>query len=274
MAPERMVTLLIEMLSFTFMQNALAAAIIVGLLCSFVSFFVVLKKLGFLGVGISHSALGGIAIGLVTGLNPVLTGSIFAMAVAVIIGHISRNTRISEDTVIGIFFSSGMALGIGIISVSKGYYPELFSLLFGNILAVSKQDLIILGTAMVLVVAYLAIFLKELLAICFDEEMAVATGLPVGALLFGLMAAMGLTIMVSVQVVGIVMASALLVIPAATGYRLSDNYRYMLAISLAVGLTGCVGGLIISYYLNVPSGASIVLTMTALFFLSLLFRKN
>lgn len=264
---------MIEMLSFAFMQNALAAAVMVGLLCSFVSFFVVLKRLSFLGVGISHSALGGIAIGLVSGLNPVLTGSIFAMAVAVLTGHISRNTRINEDTVIGIFFSSGMALGIGIISVSGGYYPELFSLLFGNILAVSGQDLIILGAATVSVIAFLAVFLKELIAISFDEEMAVATGLPVGKILFGLMAAMGLTIMVSVQIVGIVMASALLVIPAATGYRLSVNYRQMLAISLAVSLTGCVGGLVISYYLNVPSGASIVLTMTALFFLSFLFRK-
>ncbi len=264
---------MIEMLSFNFMKNALSAAIMVGLLCSFVSFFVVLKRLAFLGVGISHSALGGIAIGLVSGLNPVLTGSIFAIAVAVFTGHISRNNRINEDTVIGIFFSSGMALGIGIISASRGYYPELFSLLFGNILAVSTQDLIMLGGAMVLVIAFLAIFLKELIAICFDEEMAVAAGLPVGPLLIGLMAAMGLTIMVSVQVVGIVMASALLVIPGATGYRLTNDYRYMMVISLAVGLIGCVGGLVISYYLNVPSGASIVLTMTILFFISLLFRK-
>ena len=259
---------MIEMFSFTFMQHALLAAIMLGLLCSFVSFFVVMKRLSFLGVGVSHSAMGGIAIGLVSGMNPVLTGSIFAIAVAIITGQISRSIRINEDTIIGIFFSCGMALGIGIISYARGYYPELFSLLFGNILAVSRQDLIILGVAMVVVLAFLIIFFKELLAICFDEEMAVASGLPVTPLYLSLMAAIGLTIMVSVQVVGIVLAAALLVIPAATGYRLASHYRSLLFIAIAVGIIGCLGGLIISYFVNVPSGASIVLTMTVLFILA------
>ncbi len=264
---------MIEMFSFTFMQHALLAAIMIGLLCSFVSFFVVMKRLSFLGVGVSHSALGGIAIGLVSGVSPVLTGSIFAVAVAVITGQISRSTRINEDTIIGIFFSSGMALGIGIISYARGYYPELFSLLFGNILAVSRQDLAILAVAMVVVLAFLLIFFRELLAICFDEEAAVAGGLPVTPLYLALMAAVGVTIMVSVQVVGIVLAAALLVIPAATGYRLSRHYRSLLFIAVVVGMMGCLGGLVISYYLNVPSGASIVLTMTVLFGLSWLYKR-
>ncbi|MFY9115181.1 MAG: metal ABC transporter permease, partial [Dethiobacteria bacterium] len=236
--------------------------------CSGVSVFVVLKRLSFLSVGLSHSALGGIAIGLITGINPMLTGIIFAVIVALGTGIISRRRKISEDTAVGILFSVGMALGIILISMVKGYYPELFSLLFGNILAVTVTDLYLLGAVMILVLLYGGIFLKELLAICFDEEMASVTGVPVAPLYLGMLVAMAVTIMVSVKVAGVVLASALLVIPAATGYRLSDNYRGMLLISLATGLIGCVGGLALSYFLNAPSGATIVLTMTALFLLA------
>ena len=130
-----------EMFSFIFMQRALIASVMIGILCSGVSVFVVLKRLSFLSVGLSHSALGGIAIGLITGINPMLTGIIFAVIVALGTGIISRRRKISEDTAVGILFSVGMALGIILISMVKGYYPELFSLLFGNILAVTVTDL-------------------------------------------------------------------------------------------------------------------------------------
>jgi zinc transport system permease protein len=259
-----------EMLSYTFMQRALLAALLVGLICSGVAFFVVLKRLSFLGVGVSHTALGGIAVGLVAGVNPILTGSLFAVAAAVVTGSISRLGRFHEDTVIGVFYAAGMAFGITLISSAKGYYPELFSLLFGNILAVSAADLRLLSFVLLGTALFLSLFFKELLALSFDEEMARAGGVPVNALYLGLLAVMALTVMVSVKLVGIVLASALLVIPAATGYRLSSNYRTMLAVSLICGATGSVGGLVLSYYFRVPSGATIVLAMTILFLLSLL----
>lgn len=258
-----------DMLAFSFMQRALLAAVLVGILCSALSFFVVLKRLSFLGAGISHTALGGIAIGLVSGVNPVLTGSIFAVATAMTTGYISKKGKVSEDTVIGIFYAFGMAFGVALISTFKGYYPELFSLLFGNILAVSKQDLRLMGTVMGLVLLFLVIFFKELLAICFDEEMALAGGLPVTALYMGLLAAIGLTVMVSVQLVGVVLVAALIVIPGATGHRLCANYRGMMAVSLATGFLGSTGGLVFSYYYPIPPGAAIVLIMTGLFALSL-----
>lgn len=258
-----------DMLAFSFIQRALLAAVLVGVLCSVLSFFVVLKRLSFLGAGISHTALGGIAIGLVSGVNPVLTGSIFAVTTAITTGYISKKGKVSEDTVIGIFYAFGMALGIALISTVKGYYPELFSLLFGNILAVTKQDLWIMGTVMGLVLLFLAFFFKELLAICFDEEMALAGGLPVTALYMGLLAAIGLTVMVSVQLVGVVLVAALIVIPGATGHRLCSNYRGMMAVSLSTGLLGSTGGLVFSYYYPIPPGAAIVLIMTGLYALSL-----
>ncbi len=254
-----------ELLSYDFMQRALVAAIMVGLLCSAVSFFVVLKRLSFLGAGISHSALGGIAIGLVSGINPVLTGSIFAVGTAVATGQISKIGKINEDTVIGIFYAAGMALGIALISTAKGYHPELFSLLFGNILSVSLTGLKVMGAVMVVILLFLTLFFKELLAIGFDEEMALASGLPVNLLYMGLLASIGLTVMVAVQLVGAVLVSALIVIPGATGYQLYINYRGMLVSALVTGIAASLGGLLISYFFPVPPGAAIVLLMTAVF---------
>ncbi len=258
-----------EILEYGFMQRALLAALLVGTLCSTISFFVVLKRLSFLGAGISHTALGGIALGLVSGVDPVLTGSVFAVGTAMSTGYISRIGKISEDTIIGIFYASGMALGIALISTFKGYYPELFSLLFGNILSVSVDDLLFMALALVIILAFIILFFKELLAICFDEEMAEASGLPVGFLYMALLASIGLTVMVSIQLVGVVLVSALIVIPGATAYRLSRNYRGMLGLSLAVGLSGSIGGLFVSYFLPVPPGAAIVLILAFIFALAM-----
>ncbi len=254
-----------DMVAYGFMQRALLAALLVGTLCSVVSFFVVLKRLSFLGAGISHTALGGIALGLVANIDPVFTGSIFAVGTSMSTGYIARIGKISEDTVIGIFYASGMALGIALISTFKGYYPELFSLLFGNILSVSVRDLFLMALVLGIILLFVLLFFKELLAICFDEEMAEAGGLPVGFLYMGLLAAIGLTVMVSIQLVGVVLVAALIVIPGATAYRLSRNYRGMLTLSLAVGLSGSFGGLFVSYYYPVPPGAAIVLILAAVF---------
>ncbi|MDY6825980.1 MAG: metal ABC transporter permease [Bacillota bacterium] len=258
-----------EMLNYDFMQRALIAAFLVGTLCSVLSFFVVLKRLSFLGAGISHTALGGIAIGLVTGIDPVLTGSIFSVLTAMGVGYVSRAGKMSVDTVIGIFYAAGMALGIALISAFEGYYPELFSLLFGNILSVSFRDLLLMGIILLLTLAFIVLFFKELLAICFDEEMAEAGGLPVGPLYMVLLAVMGLTVIVSIQLVGIVLVAALIVIPGAAALRISKNYRGMLALSLFFGLVGSIGGLVLSYFYPVPPGAAIVLILTLLFILTL-----
>jgi len=261
-----------EMISYAFMQKALLAAVLVGLLCSTLSFFVVIKKLSFLGAGISHTALGGIAIGLVTGVDPVLTGSIFAVGTSMSIGYISKAGKVGEDTVIGIFYASGMALGITLISSFKGYYPELFTLLFGNILAVTVKDILIMAAVLFTVLLFVGIFFKELIAICFDEEMAEAGGVPVNLIYMGLLAAMGLTVMVSIQLVGVVLVSALIVIPGAIASRLSRNYRSMLLVSLLFGTGGSLCGLMISYVYPVPPGAAIVLILALLFGLIIAFK--
>lgn len=256
---------MIDILAYDFMQRALLAGIFAGILCSYVAFFVVLKRLAFVGVGISHSAFGGVAIGLFLGIDPVLTGGIFAVLVAWAIGFASRHGNIHEDVSIGVFFSVAMAFGITLVGLIKGYYVDLFSFLFGNILAVNVQDLWVLAGSGGVVILLLNIFFKELLFMCFDEEMAMANGIPVNFLHYLLLTCIAVTVVVAVKVVGVILASALLVIPAAAAYELTRNFRLMLVISVAAGILSAVGGLCLSYYFNLPSGSTIVLLAGALF---------
>ncbi|MEW6726525.1 metal ABC transporter permease [Desulforudis sp. 1088] len=258
-----------EFLTYEFMQRALAAGVMAGVLCSCLSLFVVLQRLSFAGVGISHSALGGIAIGVLTGINPIVAAALFCTGVAWGIGLVSKKGDVNEDSAIGVFFSGAMALGITLISMIKGYYPELFGILFGNILAVTGGDLILLALTAAVILLFLVFFFKELLFICFDEEGARASGLPVTPLYYVLLTAIALTIVVTVKILGIVLASALLVLPAVTAYELTKNFRPMLAVAVSCGVFSCVAGLWLSYQLNLPSGATIVLCGALLFFGSL-----
>ncbi len=264
---------MLEILGYEFMQRAVLSGVMVGILCSLVSFFVVLKRLSFIGVGISHSAFGGVAIGYFLGYPPIYAAGIFSVLVAWCIGFVSKKGDIHEETAIGIFFSTAMALGIALISFAEGYYVDLFGFLFGNILAVTTDELKIFAAVGVLVVVFISLFFKELLFICFDEEAAEATGINVTPIYYALLTAIALTIVVSVKTVGIVLASALLVIPAATGYQLSSNYRVMLAVAVGSGCVSTLGGLWLSFRYDIASGATVVLLAALLFLLSFLFRR-
>jgi len=263
-----------DMLAYEFMQRAIMAGIIVGVLCSIVAFFVVLKRLSFVGVGISHSAFGGVALGLYFGLNPVLIGGLFATLVAWAIGFFSRQGEIEEDVSIGIFFAAAMAFGITVVGLTRGYYVDLFGFFFGNILAVSPQDLLILAGIGGLVLLSLGLFFKELLFLCFDEELARVNGIPVGFLHYLLLTCIAVTVVAAVKVVGIILASALLVIPAATARELTKNFRWMLAVSVVMGVISTLGGLCLSYYYDLASGATIVLLSSLLFLLAYTFSPR
>jgi ABC-type Mn2+/Zn2+ transport system permease subunit len=263
-----------ELLTYGFMQRALLAGVLVGLLCGVLGFFVVLKRLSFIGVGISHSAFGGIAIGIVLGVEPLAAAAVFATLVAWAIGWLSRAGRLHEDTAIGILFSSAMALGVALISLSSTYQVDLFGYLFGNILAVSPQDLWVLGGIAVVVLATILLLFKELLFLAFDEEVARASGLPVTALYFLLLSCLALSVVAAIRVVGIVLVEALLVIPAAIGYQLARSYRGMLCISAVTATASAVAGLLVSYFFNVAAGATIVLVLSLLFVLALAVARN
>ncbi len=263
-----------DLLSYGFMQRALLAGVLVGVLCGVLGFFVVLKRLSFIGVGISHSAFGGIAIGVLCGVEPLLAAAVFASGVAWGIGWLSRKGRLHEDTAIGILFSSAMALGVALISLSRAYQVDLFGYLFGNILAVSSSDLWMLAAICLTVLAAVSLLFKELLFLAFDEEVARANGLPVTPLYFLLLTCLALAVVAAIRVVGLILVEALLVIPAAIGYQLARGYRAMLGISAASAVLAAIAGLFVSYFLNVAAGATIVLVLAAFFFLALMWGRT
>jgi ABC-type Mn2+/Zn2+ transport system permease subunit len=263
----------IEFLSYDFGQRALLAGIIVGIGCAVLAFFVVLRRMAFIGVGISHAALGGVALGVLLGIDPVLAALLFSVAVAWLIGAIAGRGRLSEETAIGIFFPTAMAFGVALMAGTPDYRQDLLGYLFGNILLVRDVDLLLaaglVGSALVITL----VLFKELLFISIDEETARASGLPAERLRFLLLTLLAVTIVSAIKVVGIVLVSAFLVIPAATAQLVAPSMRAMMGLSVAFALTSVVGGLWLAWILDLPSGAAIVLLGAAVFFVVMVGRR-
>jgi ABC-type Mn2+/Zn2+ transport system permease subunit len=255
-----------EIFGYAFMQRALIAGALIGAVCAVIGVYVVLKGLAFIGAGIAHASFGGVALGFWLGLNPVVSAVAFCLATAWGIGLVSRRARVREDTAIGVFFASTMALGILVIGLMQGYQVDLFGFLFGSILAVSDQDVWITLGLGGLVLAIVVLLFKELLFVTFDAEMAEVTGVPAGKVYFVLISLVALTVVLSIKVVGIVLVSALIVTPAAAASQLTEDFRRMMALAVGIGIGSAVGGLILSSVLNTASGATIVLLSTLVFF--------
>jgi ABC-type Mn2+/Zn2+ transport system permease subunit len=257
---------MMELLGYHYMQRALFAGTLIGIVCAVIGTYVVLKGLSFIGAGIAHASFGGVALGFYLKLNPVLTAVIFCLATAWGIGLVSRKGHVKEDTAVGIFFASTMALGILLIGLMQGYNVDLFGYLFGSILAVSRDDVwVILGLSAAVLLLVL-LFFKELMFVTFDAEMASVTGVPAARIYFLLITLIALTVVLSIKVVGIVLVSALLVTPAAAAYQLTENFKRMMLLSILIGVSSTVGGLLLSDSLNTASGATIVLLSTLIFF--------
>ena len=259
---------MIEMFSFEFMQNAFMAGAMLSLVLAEVSFFVVLRRLSFIGVGVAHSAFGGVALGALLGISPTLTAIGFAVAVSNAIGYIGKQGKMSTDTAIGIFFSLAMALGVIFVGMSDHYNVDLFGYLFGNILAITRTDLIIIAVLSALVLLSISIFFKELLFVAYDREVAFVSGMPVTFLDHFFLTILALAVVISMKVIGIVLVSALLVIPGAAASQLTQRYVSMIAVAVVIALVSTIGGLFISYYADLASGATIVTLASAIFFLT------
>lgn len=258
-----------DFLAYGFMQRALVTGALLGVSCAVLAFFIVLRRMAFIGVGISHAALGGVALGVVLGVPPVLAASVFSVAVAWVIGWMGARGRVSEDTAIGVFFPTAMAFGVALMSFSDTYRQDLVAYLFGNILSVSATDLWVLAGLAAASLVILTLFFKEFLFLGVDEEAARAAGLPADALRYVLLTVLAVTIVASMKVIGSVLVSAFLVIPAATGQAVADSSRGMLGVAVASALVSVAGGLWLSWLWDLPSGASIVLLGAAFFFLAL-----
>ncbi|MCK4547210.1 MAG: metal ABC transporter permease [Candidatus Eisenbacteria sp.] len=262
-----------EILALEFMRRALAAGVILSTVLATISFFVVLRRFSFIGVGVSHSAFGGVALGALLGVSPTAVAIPFAVGVANAIGVVSRKGKIGIDATIGIFFSLAMALGIIFIGLSDQYNVDLFGYLFGSILAVTTGDLILTAVLGAVILGLTLVLFKEFLFVAFDEEVARASGLPVVLLDHLLLTMLALAVVMSIKVIGIVLVSALLVIPGATALQLTRRYGPAIVYSIVTGLVATVGGLFLSYYADLASGATIVTVASFIFFVALLFGR-
>jgi manganese/iron transport system permease protein len=260
---------LLEPLQFGFMQRGLLASVLVAAVCGILGSFVVLKGLAFIGDALAHASFGGVALAFVLGANIYLGAFVFALATAFGIGAISRRGRVSFDTAIGVLFSGTFALGILIISRVDRYTTDLFAYLFGDVLSITEEDLWTIAALGLVVLALVAAFYRQLLFAAFDPTIAAASGIPARFLEYLLLALLGVTIVTAIQAVGIIMVVALLVTPSATAYLFASRFHHMILASVAVGSFSALLGIYLSYYLDLASGAAIILVATALFFLTL-----
>jgi manganese/iron transport system permease protein len=263
--------LLLEPLSYAFMQRGLIAAVLVGIVCALVGTYIVLRGMTFFGDALAHAILPGVAVGYVLGSGaqgPTFWGALVTAVLASLgIGAISRNTRLGEDTAIGIIFAGMFALGIAIISSMGSYAVDLAHFLFGNVLGVSSSDLWLTAGLGGLVVVVVFAFYKEFLVLSFDPVLAVTLRLPSRALEYLLLSLIAVTIVVSLQTVGIALMVAMLVTPAATALLLTQRVHLMMLLAAFIAAASGVVGLYFSYYIGIASGAAIVLVCTAVFLL-------
>ncbi|MCE5312434.1 MAG: metal ABC transporter permease [Nitrospiraceae bacterium] len=263
-----------EALSMGFIQRALVSGVMLGIFSGIISVFIVLRRISFLGSGISHAAFGGVAIGFMTGINPILTALGYSIATAIGIEHISSKGRLSEDTAIGIFFSSSMALGIVLIGLSASYNIDLYGYLFGSILAITESDMTVAIAVTLVLTTVVILITKELHFITFNEELAYASGIRVRLIKFIFIICMAIAIVTGIKLVGIILVSALLVIPGAAANLLTNSLFRMILVSSLITLFSVVSGIVVSYLLNLAPGGSIVLIMALCFLTAYLFRKN
>ncbi len=258
---------IMEMFSYHFMQRAMLTGALLAVFSGIISVFIVLRRVSFLGSGISHAAFGGVSIGFLLGINPLITALIYSIVVAFGIERVSTKGKLAEDTAIGIFFSSSMAIGIVLIGLSSSYNVDLFGYLFGSILAVTGEDALIAVYVTLFLTGVILLIMKELYFITFNEELAFVSGIKVRLIKSIFLLSMSIAIVVGIKLVGIILISALLVIPGATAQLLTGRFYRMVIASCLISLFAALSGIVISYYFNLAPGGTIVLVLSAVFFI-------
>jgi len=260
---------MIEALQFDFMRNALMAGLLVSIACGVIGTLVVINRIVFVSGGIAHAAYGGIGLGYFLQFNPVLGAIVFSVAAALGMGWVQRKTHQRADTIIGVMWAIGMALGIIFVDLTEGYKADLMSYLFGSILTVPSSELLIMLLLDGVIVALVALFYKELLAISFDETFATVENVPVDAIYMILLCMIAFTVVIMMRVVGLIMVIALLTMPAAIAGQFVKDMKKMMVLASGLGMLFTTVGLWLSYSLNLTSGATIILVAAAAYLLSL-----
>ena len=263
--------LILTPLAYEFMVRGLLASLMVGILCAVVGCYVVLRSMAFMGDAMAHAILPGIAIAYLLKGDLLIGALVAAIVVALGIGFLTRQGTIKEDTAIGILFAGALSLGVALISTIKTYALDLTHILFGNVLGVSINDLWLTGILGVIVLTTIVLLYKEFLVVSFDAVLAATLRLPAELLRNLMLILLALTIVVSLQTVGVGLVAAMLVTPGATAYLLTRRLPTMMLIAAIIGAFSSIAGLYVSFYINVASGAAVVLIATAIFLLAFLF---
>lgn len=269
-----MIEFLLKPLTYEFMQRGLLASVMVGVLCAVVGSYVVLRGMAFLGDALAHAILPGVAVAYLINGNLLIGALIAAVVVALLIGFFSRQGTIREDTAIGIWFAAALSLGVLLISTIRTYAVDLTHILFGNVLGVSPADLLITAALGAFVLGTIAVLYREFLVISFDPVLAATLRLPAERLRVFMLILIALTIVVSLQTVGVGLVAAMLVTPGAAAYLLTRRLPSMMVVAAIIGAASSLIGLYLSFYLSVASGAAVVLTATFIFLLAFLFAPE
>ena len=247
-----------ELIQYTFFQHALLGGLLASIACGIIGTYIVTRRLVFISGGITHASFGGIGIGLFTGISPLLSAAVFSVLSAFGVEWLSKRKDMREDSAIAVFWTLGMALGVMFSFLSPGFAPDLSAYLFGNILTITVTDLVILGVLALVLIVFFTLFIHPIIHVAFDREFARSQGLPVTFFEYTLMLFIALTIVACLRMVGIVLAISLLTIPLMTANLFTYKFKRIIWLSVIIGFLSCMGGLFISYFLNVPSGASII----------------
>ena len=249
---------LIELLQYTFFQHALLGSLFASIACGIIGTYIVTRRLVFISGGITHASFGGIGIGLYTGVSPILSAAIFSVLSAFGVEWLSKRKDMREDSAIAVFWTFGMAIGIIFSFLSPGFAPDLSVFLFGNILTITRTDIVVLAVLSLLLIAFFSIFLSPIIYIAFDREFARSQRIPVVLFEYILMMFIALTIVACLRMIGIVLAMSLLTIPQLTANLFTVSFKRIILLSILFAYIGCAGGLLLSYQLQIPSGAAII----------------
>lgn len=255
----------VSILEYGFLRNAILAALLASISCGIIGAYIVARRMVFISGGITHASFGGIGLGYYLGMNPLLGAVIFSILSAFGIRFASHRTEIREDSAIGILWSLGMAIGIIFIFLTPGYAPNLMTYLFGSILTVTPSDILWMLILSVVTILLFTVFYRTILFISFDEEYARSHGAPVETINYLLLSLVALAIVLHIRVAGIILVISYLTIPQATANLFANDLRKIMFLSVLICFLGSLSGLVISYYMNVPSGATIIFVFVLIF---------
>jgi zinc transport system permease protein len=261
-----------QLLEYDFFRNAFAAAFLMAVSCGIIGTYIVARRMVFISGGITHASFGGVGISYFFGWPPMVGAAVFALIAALTTESLTRKKIIRNDSLIAVMWSLGMAIGIIFIYLTPGYAPNLMSFLFGSIITVTNTDLILMLALTIVVLLFFILFYRIILFVSFDEQFAKTRGIPVMLVNYLLIILVALTIVLSIRVAGIILVLSLLTIPQNTANLFTNNFGKILLWSVILGFMGSIAGLLVSYYMNIPSGATIIFSLVIIYILGRLVK--